>query len=198
MPNRRKPNTLFLPARIKRLMQKDEEVGKLSATVPVIAARALEQFLEELITKSASITISLQAKTLTPEHIRQFIYADARLSFLHDLANRMGTGPNNVGRTLSTSSAISTTTNRSPFQQQLSVPYQDPLPLPSTTSTNQSNLLYINHQISRTYTNQYYTKVKTNKRSFDVVDDEQEEDDDDDNDNDDDDDERFMSNHTAT
>jgi hypothetical protein len=26
MPNRKKPNTLFLPARIKRLMQKDEEV----------------------------------------------------------------------------------------------------------------------------------------------------------------------------
>lgn len=27
MPNRKKPNTLFLPARIKRLMQKDEEVS---------------------------------------------------------------------------------------------------------------------------------------------------------------------------
>jgi len=158
MPNRKKPNTLFLPARIKRLIQKDEEVGKLSATVPVIAARALEQFLEELITKTASITISLQAKTLTPEHIRQHIYADTRLSSLHDLANRMATGPNNTARTLSTSSSTSTPTpsaitiNRPSFQPQLSIPYQDPLPLPSsTTSSNQTNLLYLNQQLSRSY-----------------------------------------------
>ncbi|CAF0823637.1 unnamed protein product [Adineta steineri] len=198
MPNRKKPNTLFLPARIKRLMQKDEEVGKLSATVPVIAARALEQFLEELITKTASITISLQAKTLTPDHIRQHIYADSRLSFLHDLANRMATGPNHTSRSLSTSSATSTpstTAHRPSFQQQLSIPYQDPLP--STTSSNSTNLLYINQQLSRSYSNQCYTKIKTNKRSFDLVEDEQDEEDDDDDD-DNEDDEPFIADHTAT
>jgi hypothetical protein len=151
----------------------------------VIAARALEQFLEELITKTASITMSLQAKTLTPEHIRQHIYADSRLSFLHDLANRMATGPNNNSRSFSTSSATSTptpqiTANRPSFQQLLSVPYQDPLPLPSTTSSNQTNLLYINQQLSRSYSNQYYKKIKTKKRSFDLVDDGEEDDDDDD------------------
>jgi hypothetical protein len=158
----------------------------------VIAARALEQFLEELITKTASITISLQAKTLTPEHIRQHIYADPRLSFLHDLATRMATGPNNTARTLSTSSSSSTpstiTINRPAFQQQLSIPYQDPLP-----STTSSNLLYINQQLSRSYSNPYYRKVKTNKRSFDLVDQEQDDDDDEDAD-----DEPFIPNHTAT
>jgi hypothetical protein len=167
-------------------------VGKLSATVPVIAARALEQFLEELITKTASITTSLQAKTLTPDHIRQHISADSRLSFLHDLANRMATGPNNNNRSFSTSSSTSTptpsiTTNRPQFQQQLSIPYQDPLP--STTSSNQTNLLYINQQLSCSYSNQYYTKIKTKKRSFDLVDDVEEEDDDDD---------PITSDHTAT
>jgi len=162
----------------------------------VIAARALEQFLEELITKTASITSSLQAKTLTPEHIRQHIHADSRLSFLHDLANRMATGPNN-SRSFSTSSATSTptppiTTNRPSFQPLLSVPYQDPVPLPSTTSTNQTNLLYINQQLSRSYSNQYYKKIKTKKRSFELVDDEEEDDDDHD------DDEPITPNHTAT
>jgi len=161
----------------------------------VIAARALEQFLEELITKTASITMSLQAKTLTPEHIRQHIYADSRLSFLHDLANRMATGPNNNSRSFSTSSATSTptpqiTANRPSFQQLLSVPYQDPLPLPSTTSSNQTNLLYINQQLSRSYSNQYYKKIKTKKRSFDLVDDGEEEDDDDDD--------PITPNHTTT
>jgi len=162
----------------------------------VIAARALEQFLEELITKTASITISLQAKTLTPEHIRQHIYADPRLSFLHDLANRMATGPNNNSRSFSTSSTSSTptpsiTTNRPSFQQLLSVPYQDPVP--STTSSNQTNLLYINQQLSHSYSNQYYKKVKTKKRSFDLVD-EEDDDDHDDHDND----EPITPNHTAT
>jgi hypothetical protein len=159
----------------------------------VIAARALEQFLEELITKTASITSSLQAKTLTPEHIRQHIYADPRLSFLHDLANRMATGPNN-SRSFSTSSTASTptppiTTNRPSFQQVLSVPYQEPVPLPSTTSSNQTNLLYINQQLSRSYSNQYYKKIKTKKRSFELVDDEEDNDDDD---------EPITPNHTAT
>ncbi len=152
----------------------------------MIAARALEQFLEELITKTALITSSLQAKTLTPEHIRQHIYSDPRLSFLHDLANRMATGPNH-SRSFSTSSSTSTptptiTTNRPPFQPQLSIPYQDPLP-----SGTSSNLLYINQQLSRSY----YTKIKTKKRSFDLVDNE-------DDDDDDDDDEPITSNHPAT
>lgn len=154
----------------------------------MIAARALEQFLEELITKTALITTTLQAKTLTPEHIRQHISSDSRLSFLHDLANRMATGPNN-NRSCSTSSATSTptiTTNRAPFQQQLSIPYQEPLP-----STTSSNLLYINPQLSRSYSNSYYTKMKTKKRSFDLVDNE-------DDDDDDDDDQPLTSNHPAT
>ena len=160
----------------------------------MIAARALEQFLEELITKTASITSSLQAKTLTPEHIRQYIYSDPRLSFLHDLANRMGTGPNN--RSCSTSSATSTPTmsmTRSPFQQQLSIPYQEPLPPTAATS---SNLLYMNQQLSRTYSNSFYTKMKAKKRSFDVVD--HEDDDDEDDDNDDDDDQPISSTQPTT
>ena len=81
----------------------------------MIAARALEQFLEELITKSALITGSLSAKTLTPEHIRTHIFADPRLFFLHDLANRAATGPGTTssGRSLSTSISMTTTSHQS-------------------------------------------------------------------------------------
>ena len=166
----------------------------------MIAARALEQFLHELITKTASITTSLQAKTLTPDHIRQHIYADPRLSFLHELTNRMATGPNHTARSLSTSSACSTPTSasRPPFQQQISIPYHDPLP--STTSANPTNLLFINQQLSRSYSNKFFNKVKRNKRNFAVVDEEQEDEDDDDVDDDDDDgdDESFLAARTAT
>jgi hypothetical protein len=169
-------------------------VGKLCATVPVIAARALEQFLEELITKSASITVSLSAKTLTPEHIRTYILEDPRLSFLHDLANRTATGPNS-GRSLSTSSSMppptttTTTIHRHSFQQQLSIPYQDPTSLSSATST-----LYVNQQLSRSFSDPFYAKVASGKRSFDLV----EEEDDDDDDDDEGTDDSYLVDHTAT
>lgn len=176
----------------------------------MIAARALEQFLEELITKTASITLSLQAKTLTPEHIRQHIFADPRLSFLHDLANRMATGPNTTARSLSTSSAVSSPTalpmSRPSFQSQLSIPYQDPPAASTTNPSNSTNLLYLNQQLSRPYSKSFCGDVKSNKRTYDVVDEEDaDEDDDEDEDADDDDDDddavrngRLVTHHTLT
>ena len=138
--------------------------------------------------------MSLQAKTLTPDHIRQHIYNDPRLSFLHDLANRMATGPNTgTARSLSTTSAVSTPTplpaSRPPFQSQLSIPYQDPPALPPScaNSANSTNLLFVNQQLSRSYSKSFCGKVKSNKRTFDVVNDDEDEDDDDDVDDDDDD-----------
>lgn len=135
--------------------------------------------------------MSLQAKTLTPEHIRQHICADPRLSFLHDLANKMATGPNNTARSLSTSSASSTpiSLTRPSFQAQLSVAYQDPAPLSSTAASNTTNLLFINQPLSRSYSNSLCTKVKPSKRTFDLVEEDPEDDDDDEEDEDEDEDE---------
>lgn len=159
----------------------------MAATVPVIAARALEQFLQELIMKTASITTSLQAKTLTPEHIRQHISSDPRLSFLNELANKMATGPNNAARSLSVSSASPTpSNNRPPFQTQLSIPYQDPVAISSTSTS--SNLLHINQEFSRSYPKSYCAKVKSNKRCLEQDEEEDDDDDDDDIDEEDDDD----------
>lgn len=47
--------------RIKRIMQADEEVGKIAQAVPVIISRTLELFVESLLTKSSSITSSRNA-----------------------------------------------------------------------------------------------------------------------------------------
>eukprot|EP00798_Chlamydomonas_sp_ICE-L_P010376 gene10376-8316_t len=49
--NRRKPCPLA--SRIKKLMQKDEDVGKIAQATPVLIARAMELFLGKLCTKSA-------------------------------------------------------------------------------------------------------------------------------------------------
>lgn len=71
--------------RIKKIMQADEEVGKIAQAVPVIISRTLELFVESLLTKSSSITNSRNAKTLSPSHLKQCIISESRFDFLKDL-----------------------------------------------------------------------------------------------------------------
>jgi histone H3/H4 len=56
-------------ARIKKIMQSDEEVGKVAAAVPVIISRALEMFVENLLKKANDVTTHRGARTLTPSHL---------------------------------------------------------------------------------------------------------------------------------
>ena len=58
-----------LKARIKKIMQSDEEVGKVAAAVPVIISRALELFVENMLKKANEITSRRGARTLTPSHL---------------------------------------------------------------------------------------------------------------------------------
>ena len=56
-------------ARIKKIMQSDEEVGKVAAPVPVIISRALELFTETLLMRAKKVTAQRGARTLTPSHM---------------------------------------------------------------------------------------------------------------------------------
>ncbi|XP_036182490.1 dr1-associated corepressor isoform X7 [Myotis myotis] len=70
MPSKKKKyNARFPPARIKKIMQTDEEIGKVAAAVPVIISRALELFLESLLKKACQVTQSRNAKTMTTSHL---------------------------------------------------------------------------------------------------------------------------------
>ncbi|XP_034953726.1 dr1-associated corepressor isoform X3 [Zootoca vivipara] len=70
MPSKKKKyNARFPPARIKKIMQTDEEIGKVAAAVPVIISRALELFLESLLKKACHVTQSRNAKTMTTSHL---------------------------------------------------------------------------------------------------------------------------------
>ena len=50
-------------------MQSDEEVGKVSAAVPIIISKALEMFLESLLDSADKLTLERGAKTLTLQHL---------------------------------------------------------------------------------------------------------------------------------
>ncbi|XP_015206504.1 dr1-associated corepressor isoform X2 [Lepisosteus oculatus] len=89
MPGKkRKYNSRFPPARIKKIMQTDKEVGKVAAAVPVIISRALELFLKSLLTKSCQITQSKHSRTMTQAHLRQCIETEKHFEFLKDLMSR--------------------------------------------------------------------------------------------------------------
>ncbi|CAH1965502.1 unnamed protein product [Acanthoscelides obtectus] len=86
MPSKKKKyNARFPAGRIKKIMQTDEEVGKVAQAVPVIISRTLELFVESLLTKSMQITLARNAKTLTPSHMKQCILSESRFDFLKDL-----------------------------------------------------------------------------------------------------------------
>ncbi|KAJ8936858.1 hypothetical protein NQ318_012821 [Aromia moschata] len=100
MPSKKKKyNARFPAGRIKKIMQTDEEVGKVAQAVPseftklfflnVNIPRTLELFVESLLTKSMQITQARNAKTLTPSHMKQCILSESRFDFLKDLVKNI-------------------------------------------------------------------------------------------------------------
>ncbi|XP_053683513.1 dr1-associated corepressor homolog [Sabethes cyaneus] len=90
MPSKKKKyNARFPAGRIKKIMQTDEEVGKVAQAVPVIISRTLELFVESLLTKTLRITNARNAKTLSPSHMKQCIISENRFDFLRDLVKNI-------------------------------------------------------------------------------------------------------------
>ena len=56
-------------ARIKKIMQSDEDVGKVAAAVPVIISKALEMFVETLLKRVEGTLTQRGARTMTPGHL---------------------------------------------------------------------------------------------------------------------------------
>lgn len=56
-------------ARIKRIMQSDDDIGKVSLAVPVMIAKSIESFLADIITASLIETKAKGAKKLTANHV---------------------------------------------------------------------------------------------------------------------------------
>lgn len=83
MPNKKKKfPARFPPARIKQIMQSDDNVGKVAQVVPVLMSQALESFLYQLLDLSSQVTRSRNARTLTPQHLKECIYNEPQFAFL--------------------------------------------------------------------------------------------------------------------
>ncbi|XP_023268715.1 dr1-associated corepressor-like isoform X1 [Seriola lalandi dorsalis] len=85
---KRRYNVRFPPSRVKKIMQKDTEVGRIAMAVPVIISRALEMFLKSLLTKACLITQSKLSTVVSVAHMKQCIESEKLFHFLKDLVER--------------------------------------------------------------------------------------------------------------
>ncbi len=82
---RRKGTTAFPIARIKKIMQSDDDVGKIATNTPALVGKALECLMEDLLRDSAAVALQRRAKTLTPSHIKASVGGRAQFDFLRPL-----------------------------------------------------------------------------------------------------------------
>lgn len=96
MPSKKKKfNARFPPARIKKIMQTDEDVGKVAAAVPVIISKALEMFVQSLVERASEYTRARNAKTMTTSHLKRCITSENQFDFLKDLVANVPDLPTN-------------------------------------------------------------------------------------------------------
>eukprot|EP00892_Ulva_mutabilis_P006062 jgi/Ulvmu1/3828/UM018_0040.1 len=81
---KRRPRSNPVSARIKRMMQADEDVGKIAGPTPVLISRALEVFLKDLCEGASDVAVERQARTLTPGHMKHYVLNTPHLDFLKD------------------------------------------------------------------------------------------------------------------
>ncbi|XP_061651831.1 dr1-associated corepressor-like [Phyllopteryx taeniolatus] len=77
-----------MSARIKKIMQKNTEVGRIAMAVPVIISRVLEMFLKSLLTETRSITEADLSGVVSVAHVKRCMESQKLFRFLKDAAAR--------------------------------------------------------------------------------------------------------------
>lgn len=86
---RKKLGTRFPASRIKKIMQADEDVGKIALAVPLLVSKALELFLQDLCDRTYEVTLQRGAKTVNCMHLKQCVKMYSSFDFLTDVVNKV-------------------------------------------------------------------------------------------------------------
>jgi len=85
--------TKFPVARIKRIMQADEDVGKVAQVTPVVVSKALELFMISLVTKAAAEAKARSSKRVLSAHLKQAVQKDEQFDFLSEIVSKIADAP---------------------------------------------------------------------------------------------------------
>ncbi|KAH0603471.1 uncharacterized protein H6S33_007793 [Morchella sextelata] len=77
--------TKFPVARIKRIMQADEDVGKVAQVTPVVVSKALELFMIALCEKASAQARQRNSKRITAGHLKQAVLHEEQFDFLAEI-----------------------------------------------------------------------------------------------------------------
>jgi hypothetical protein len=83
----------FPVARIKKIMQADEDVGKVAQVTPVAISKALEIFIDRIIRAVAEETRSRGVRKVTPGHFKAVITHQGQYDFLEGLTAEVAMPP---------------------------------------------------------------------------------------------------------
>lgn len=81
--------TKFPTARIKRIMQADEDVGKVAQSTPIAVGKALEMFMVDLVTGSAEVAREKSSRRVTAQMLKQVVESDKQWDFLMDIVSKV-------------------------------------------------------------------------------------------------------------
>ncbi|KAH7416839.1 putative DNA polymerase epsilon subunit C [Cadophora sp. MPI-SDFR-AT-0126] len=81
--------TKFPVARIKRIMQADEEVGKVAQVTPVAVSKALELFMIALVGGAADKAREKGGKKVTAQHLKSVVLGSEQFDFLAEIVGRV-------------------------------------------------------------------------------------------------------------
>jgi hypothetical protein len=84
--------TKFPVARIKRIMQADDDVGKVAQVTPVAVNKALELFMIALVTASAQKARDGGGKRVGAQHLKSVIEGEEKWDFLGEIVARVQEG----------------------------------------------------------------------------------------------------------
>ena len=89
--------TKFPVARIKRIVQADEDVGKVAQSTPVAVSKALELFMISLTLSSAKIAKEKGSKKINGQHLKAAVGRDEQFDFLNEIVAKIGDNPGKEG-----------------------------------------------------------------------------------------------------
>jgi len=92
---KRKPVTRIESGKVKKIMQQDDDIGKMAASVPVIVAKLTEIFMTGLLERTGLVMNDRGSKTLNQEHVAAVIRDDTRLDFLLPMVKGLRQIPQN-------------------------------------------------------------------------------------------------------
>ncbi|PVI04431.1 histone-fold-containing protein [Periconia macrospinosa] len=83
----------FPVARIKRIMQADDDVGKVAQVTPVVVSKALELFMISLVTKAAAEAKARNSKRVGAIHLKHAVTKDEQFDFLNEIVSKVADAP---------------------------------------------------------------------------------------------------------